>query len=261
MHAYTLMLVCSGFGVALPDSSLDAQRTSKVIRRSSSDSHLEKGQLATYAESLHRVRAAETIASNRSVYWRKRLQLPLYQRMVQLVRQYAPRALTVLDVGAYESPLVAQFDWIPTKVATDVQMRPQVWRHVPGIAFIVGDFMKLKFGTRFDLVICNQVIEHLQPDSFVERFVRKLAAEIEQTLIVSTTLEMAHGTIMGHVQDPISEAEFRGWFRNITAAGAQHKVALAAGELGTLRVEKTLHRKDTKNIIGIWTRGGKRPWR
>ena len=71
--------------------------------------------------------------------------------------------------------------------------------------------MALKLGTRFDLVICNQVVEHL-PDSLVDKFVAKLAAHTERTLIVSTTFELEQGAIKGHVQDPISEAEFRSWF-------------------------------------------------
>ena len=134
----------------------------------------------------------------------------LYHLTIELAREHAPHALTVLDVGAYESPLISRMDWIPTKVATDILNHPQVWEDLRGIAFIQGDFLTLKFGTKFDLVICNQVVEHL-PDSVVGKFVQKLM-EISRVLIVSTTYEMPQGTIQGHIQDPISEAEFCSWF-------------------------------------------------
>ena len=63
--------------------------------------------------------------SNHSLYWRKRKNQLLYREMVAVARREAPSALTALDVGAYESPLLARFDWIPTKVATDIQFHPQ----------------------------------------------------------------------------------------------------------------------------------------
>ena len=44
---------------------------------------------------------------------------------MSLARLEAPDALTALDVGAFESPLLSRFDWIPTLVATDMQSRPQ----------------------------------------------------------------------------------------------------------------------------------------
>ena len=64
-----------------------------------------------------------------------------------------------------------------------------------GIAFVVGDFMKLSFGPLFDLVICNQVVEHLS-DELVPRFITKLASHA-RVLIVSTTHIWPAGTITG----------------------------------------------------------------
>ena len=170
----------------------------------------------------------------------------MYTLMVKLARKHSPNALTALDVGAYESPLLSRLDWIPTKVATDIQARPQVWNHIQGIAFVQSDFMKLQLGTRFDLVICNQVVEHL-PDSLVGAFVRKLASHTQETLIITTTHELEAGAIKGHVQDPISEAEFRSWFAGIK-------------ERGTLEISfihNNFKRYRPKgNIIGIWKRAG-----
>ena len=106
---------------------------------------------------LTKLRNVELEATKRSKYWSLRRHGTLYTKFYELVREEAPDALTILDVGAYESPYLSRFEWIPTKVATDIQARPQVWDAMDGVVFVQGDFMKLKFSTLFDVVICNQV--------------------------------------------------------------------------------------------------------
>ena len=107
--------------------------------------------------------------------------------------------------------------------------------------------MALKLGTRFDLVICNQVVEHL-PDSLVDKFVAKLAAHTERTLIVSTTFELEQGAIKGHVQDPISEAEFRSWFSKFAPRDTGKLEIVFSGDKFGGRFRPKM------NIIGVWTR-------
>ena len=114
-------------------------------------------------------------------------------------------------------------------MATDIQAhRSARWHAVRGLAFVRGDFLKLEFATRFDLVTCTQVLEHLS-DARARAFVRKLQRETRPAgglLIVSVPFEMpatwipckdsrkkrALDACTGHLQDPLSAAEFAGWF-------------------------------------------------
>lgn len=192
----------------------------------------------------------EIEASSRSKYWDMRKNSPLYHKMVEIARTEATFALTALDVGSYESPFLSRFDWIPTKIATDIQPRPQVWNDVRGIAFIQGDFMNLQFGTTFDLVLCSQVVEHL-PDEIVIRFISKMAG-LSRVLIVSTSYEMPTGTIDGHVQDPISEEKFRSWFAK--SPGGELKSVVKVPSSTKLVDPSDGVAKQATNIVGTWKR-------
>jgi len=191
----------------------------------------------------------EELASERSEYWRKRKSAKLYTQEMELAQLHAPNALTALDVGSYESPFLSRLHWIPTKVATDIQSRPDVWQDIRGIAFVQGDFMQLKFATIFDLVLCTQVVEHLKdPGPFVGKM-----ASIARVLIVSTTYEMPAGTIEGHVQDPISEQTFRSWFDTASKYGRLSDVLKIPGEAALIDPADGV-RKPVTNIVGIWKR-------
>ena len=142
----------------------------------------------------------------------------------RLSRTYAGGAFSVLDVGAYDPGFITSFDWIPTKVVVDIEswddsnfvqdaaVHRRVWAQTRGVAFVVGDFTQLKWGTRFDLVFCNQVVEHL-PHGVVELFVEQLM-RVARVLIVTTTADLPKGTLRGHVQDPIPRSEFESWFED-----------------------------------------------
>jgi hypothetical protein len=194
---------------------------------------------------LARLKKVEPEAAKRSKYWNLRRNNKLYSRFLKLVREEAPDALTVLDVGAYESPYISLFDWIPTKVATDIQSRDNVWNDMDGIAFVQGDFMTLNFATVFDVVICNQVVEHIDDDK-VKQFVAKMQS-IAKVLMVTTTYEMPFGDIQGHVQDPISENEFRSWFETSQVAGeiSRHEIWDSA---------QIINKSEVKNQVVVWRR-------
>jgi len=176
------------------------------------------------------------ITPSPNTYWDGRRGSVLYSRhgIVQtLARTHAADALTMLDVGSYVPNAVASFDWIPNKVATDVQVhRSARWHAVRGLSFVRGDYLQLDFATRFDLVTCTQVLEHLS-DALARSFVRKMQRETRPAgglLIVSVPFEMPntwipckarHGrgrspsaldSCTGHIQDPLSATEFASWF-------------------------------------------------
>ena len=202
---------------------------------------------------LNMIQKSELEVAQYSSYWSKRKDSELYTYIVREALS-TQEALSALDVGAYESPLLARLTSIPTKVATDQQSRPAVWNHVTGIAFITGDFLSLKFGTTYDVVMCSQVVEHLN-DEQLPNFFRKMLSLTRNKLIVSTTHELEFGRIDGHIQDPISSSKFQSWFKMNGTAWADG-TPIAQGTLRTDLIGGNFGGvyMPTLNIIGIWTR-------
>lgn len=145
---------------------------------------------------------------DRGDYWRNRAHHDLYRYTVAAARAMFPNAKSAIDVGCYTSGMVNELDWIPRRVASDLQNLSTEWRNVEGVEFVHGDAFELDFGDKFDLVISNQTIEHLE---YPKEFVEKLLG-LGRGLIISTTYETEAGLIDGHIQDPISMEKFLSWF-------------------------------------------------
>lgn len=142
-------------------------------------------------------------------YWGDRHMHDLYRMTLALSQGLFPDANSAIDVGCYTSALLCEMDWIERRVASDIQ--PGLvsnWAGVPGVEFHPENAFEIEFPEPFDLVISNQTVEHLdQPADFILKLL-----DLGRGLIVSTTYEVAAGTIDGHVQDPISLGKFMSWF-------------------------------------------------
>ena len=149
------------------------------------------------------------LPTDRKNYWQDRMNHDLYRLCAAMVRGMFGDAKSAIDVGCYVGGLICEFDWIEKRVASDIQgsIEPN-WSHVTDVELVIGDAFKIDFPEKFDLVISNQTVEHLdRPAEFIEKLLK-----LGRGLIVSTTYEVAEGTIEGHVQDPISYEKFRSWF-------------------------------------------------
>lgn len=136
-------------------------------------------------------------------YWESRKRLQYYQDVLRLARRHAPDARSVIDVGSKSIPFVRQLDWIPQKVTLDLRPRAPV----RGCTNLTGDFMTMTFAEPFDLVLCLQVLEHLQDPA---AFTRRLLAT-GRTVIISVPYRWRQGLEASHVQDPVDETKLLGW--------------------------------------------------
>ena len=128
----------------------------------------------------------------RTGYWQGRRHLAYYQEVVRLARVHVPAGSAVLDVGASDTRVLADLDWFPRRVALDIMPLPRR----PGIERVSADFLAYRPPLRFDLVLCLQVLEHLQDP---QTFARKLL-DSGRIVIVSVPYQWPVGRNPRHLR-------------------------------------------------------------
>lgn len=136
-------------------------------------------------------------------YWEDRAHFAYYREVVAAARRHVPVGQAALDVGARDTETLLRLNWFPRRVALDLRLGPAQ----PGIERVVADFLRWKAPTRFDLVLCLQVLEHLEDPP---AFLRKLR-DTGRIVIVSVPYRWAKGLHAPHVQDPVDEAKLIRW--------------------------------------------------
>jgi SAM-dependent methyltransferase len=136
-------------------------------------------------------------------YWDGRSHYRYYREVELLARAYEPGGQAVLDVGAHEARLLDRLDWFERRIALDT--RYVMARR--GIETVQGDYLAYEPQLRFDLVLCLQVLEHLEHPA---PFARKLLRE-GRTVIVSVPHRWPANAHLAHRHDPVDEAKLRGW--------------------------------------------------
>jgi SAM-dependent methyltransferase len=136
-------------------------------------------------------------------YWKSRKHLRYYNEVLRLGKQWAGDAKTVIDVGSGNLPLILKLEWIPSKTSLDLYRKGRL----PRCENIKADFMAYAPPISFDLVLCLQVLEHLEcPDAFVEKLLRT-----GKIVLISVPYRWPEGQSPHHVQDPIDENKLLAW--------------------------------------------------
>jgi hypothetical protein len=136
-------------------------------------------------------------------YWQTRKNFRYYVDVIRLAKQHAGEARSVIDVGPRDTPFVLELDWITSRTALDLEFAPTI----PNTTNIQGDFLQYQPTQKFDLVLCLQVLEHLDDP---RTFAQKLLAT-GKTVILSVPYMWPLGFCKYHLQDPIDEEKILGW--------------------------------------------------
>jgi Methyltransferase domain len=136
-------------------------------------------------------------------YWETRRDLRYYREVVRLAQAHVSAGGSVLDVGANETEVLERLEWFERRVALDVDEIPRR----AGVETVTADFIEFEPEERFDLILCLQVLEHLERP---EVFARKLLAA-GQTTIISVPNEWPGWVTEEHVHDPVDDSKLRAW--------------------------------------------------
>jgi hypothetical protein len=136
-------------------------------------------------------------------YWERRQHFKYYTEVQRLAKAYAPSGRQVIDVGALGADFLCRLEWFERRVALDRRAMPQR----QGIETVTTDFMTYQPEGHFDLVLCLQVLEHLEePGVFARRLL-----DVGRTVIISVPYKWPKEYCKYHVQDPVDEAKLESW--------------------------------------------------
>lgn len=137
-------------------------------------------------------------------YWSSRKNILYYEVVRILASTIGADAKSILDVGSANCPYLDWFDWIDQRVSLDIE-NPYI---ADGIEAIKQDFLTWEAVEEYDVVLCLQVLEHVQD---VEPFTKKLL-DMGKTLIVSVPYKWDKLKTDEHIHDPVDKIKMRKWF-------------------------------------------------
>lgn len=134
-------------------------------------------------------------------YYNKRKDMNYYKAVLAVVRALPYRS--ILDVGARRSPVLEVLPPSKERVTLD----KVAIRSPEGIHHVVADFLTWTPDRNYDIVLCLQVLEHLDSPA---PFLKKLFAT-GRNVIVSVPYRWKKGLCKYHIQDPVTLAKLVGW--------------------------------------------------
>lgn len=113
----------------------------------------------------------------------------------------------VIDVGSRGTPILEWFGTVNHRVSIDL-FSPYV---ADGVQSIKGDFMEFDDQNNFDLLLCLQVLEHLEAPKIFAKKILKTA----RFSIISVPYKWKKGWCNEHLQDPVDENKLYEWFEKL----------------------------------------------
>lgn len=135
-------------------------------------------------------------------YYLQRKDYNYYKKVIEIVKSLHFKS--IIDVGANRSPVLENISNSVDKVLIDLNDIPLI----EGIRNIKCDFYTWIPDKQYDVVLCLQVLEHLEDP---KTFATKLFQIATDTVIISVPYKWKKGACKYHVQDPVDFEKVKTW--------------------------------------------------
>jgi 2-polyprenyl-3-methyl-5-hydroxy-6-metoxy-1,4-benzoquinol methylase len=134
-------------------------------------------------------------------YYNDRKEFHYYKKVKEILEGL--HLSSIIDIGCRKSPMMKGLGKNVYKAMLDIQEIPPI----DGINMIRADFYTWKPDRKYDVVLCLQVLEHLDKP---KKFAQKLL-QVGKTVIISVPYKWKKGSCKYHTQDPVDESKIKGW--------------------------------------------------
>jgi hypothetical protein len=138
-------------------------------------------------------------------YYDFRKEFNYYKKIVEILNDIGDVS-SIIDIGGRKSPVLEKLDKSIYKASLDIiTISPSLKDQ--GVVYINADFLTWIPDKNYDVVLCLQVLEHLDNP---KEFALKLFST-GKIVIISLPYKWREGFCASHVQDPVDELKIKEW--------------------------------------------------
>lgn len=145
--------------------------------------------------------------NRKDIYFENRKDLLYYKKTLSILNDLSEHNDSLLDVGGWKGEFISKVNGFTDKTVIDLHKKPKNFPE--DINFISSDFIKANINKKYDVVICMQVLEHIDND-IIHRFTQKLF-EVGKMVLISVPYKWNKGACKYHIQDPVDENKLKSW--------------------------------------------------
>jgi len=135
-------------------------------------------------------------------YYEERKEYNYYKKVNEILSKL--QFTSIIDIGGRKSPILEKINNNIYKSLLDIS---KINNDDKNINYITADFYKWVPDKKYDVVLCLQVLEHLEKPT---EFAQKLF-DTGNKVIISLPYKWAKGFCVHHIQDPVDEKLIKQW--------------------------------------------------
>lgn len=136
-------------------------------------------------------------------YYNERCNYNYYKKVTEILNSFTGTT-SIIDIGARRTPVFENLDKSIYKTCLDIE---PIEKYSDNINIITADFLRWTPDKEYDIVICLQVLEHLENP---KEFAQKLFL-VGKIVIISLPYMWRKGRCKDHIQDPVDEELIKKW--------------------------------------------------
>lgn len=138
-------------------------------------------------------------------YWERRKNSVYIHAAQAVCRRFGNSPRSVLDVGSNGTPTL---EWHRQSAERLLSLDMNKPYRAEGVESVRTDFLKFESDTKFDLVTCFQVLEHVpNPKAFAQKLL-----SMGDVVVASVPYKWPEGRCALHLHDPVDRKKMHAWF-------------------------------------------------
>lgn len=157
------------------------------------------------------VKYSFTNKSKNAKYYDTRKDFLYYKKCINILQELSSYNKSIIDVGGWKGDFIKNLHVFNDRTVTDLHKKPT--NFPSNVKFISGDFTKINFNRKYDIVTCMQVLEHI-PHNKIHQFTQKLFT-LGKTVIISIPYKWDKNFCKYHIHDPVDEHKLYHWTKRV----------------------------------------------